>query len=62
MTETLTSQIVIRYPDSTYVVRTYRVDGDRWVLDRETPASFRDVAQATIDGRVAYAETDEGER
>lgn len=51
-----TSQVVIRYPDSRYVVRTYEAREGRWVKVLEVPASFRDVAQATIDGRVADSE------
>lgn len=50
------SQVVIRYPDSSYVVRTYEAQGDRWVRVREVPASYRDIVQATLDGRVADAE------
>lgn len=52
----LTSQVVVRYPDSTYMVRTYRLAGDRWVLASVTPANMRDITQATLDGNVADAE------
>lgn len=55
-TTRLTSQVVVRYLDSTYVVRTYRIEGGRWVLASENPATMRDIVQATIDGKVADAE------
>jgi hypothetical protein len=53
---TITDQIVVRYPDSTYTVRTYEVDGPRRILISEVPANTRSIVQATIAGRVAYAE------
>ena len=52
----LISQVVVRYPDSTYKVRTYRLVNGRWVLASENPANMRDITQATLDGRVADAE------
>jgi hypothetical protein len=54
----LTYQIVVRYPDATYAVRTYRIEGRSWVLDSEKPANTRSVAQATLAGRVCDAAED----
>lgn len=55
----LTSAVVVRYPDSTYILRTYsRVEGVEagWRLTSETPATDRDVVLAYLDGKVADVE------
>jgi hypothetical protein len=45
-------QLVVAFPDSGYKVRTYEGRDGKWVQVREVPASFRDIAQATLDGNV----------